>query len=309
MAAAGWPGASALIPLLAPLAGRLRRAPTVRPHAGVGPAVTWFDDYFTTELVDADTVAIGEPRYYQQNYSYLLRGHDRALLYDSGPGLRDLTPVVRDLTDLPVTATCSHLHYDHIGNLTRFEAVELLDHPAYRAAMRGDVLVPPARLHLGALERLPPPRVHVDGWYRAGTTVDLGGRRLQVLHLPGHTSDGMALHDADRNQLFVGDFAFPGGIFAFVPTSDLADYEAALRTVLDLIDDATTILVAHTGRVEAATVPVMARADLARLLATVREIRAGTARGRGLFPRRYRVDDRMAVLTDLRRNDRRHPAG
>ena len=34
-----------------------------------GPLVSWFDDYFTVEFIDSQTVAIGEPRYAQQNYN------------------------------------------------------------------------------------------------------------------------------------------------------------------------------------------------------------------------------------------------
>ena len=34
----------------------------------------WVDDYFLVEQIDPDTFAIGEPRYYQGNYSYLITG-------------------------------------------------------------------------------------------------------------------------------------------------------------------------------------------------------------------------------------------
>ena len=88
-------------------------------------SVTWFDDYFTLESIDSQTIAIGEPRYWQQNYSYLILGQSRAILFDSGPGLRDIKPAVASLTTLPVTVVSSHFHFDHVGNHTKFDQIAL----------------------------------------------------------------------------------------------------------------------------------------------------------------------------------------
>ena len=92
-----------------------------------------FDDYFVVEAIDPTTFAIGEPRYYQGNYSYLILGAQRAILFDAGTGLRDIEPVVRSLTRLPVTVIASHLHFDHVGALGRFEKTALVDEPSLRA--------------------------------------------------------------------------------------------------------------------------------------------------------------------------------
>jgi hydroxyacylglutathione hydrolase len=48
------------------------------------------DDYFAVEDLGDGTFAIGEPRYYQQNYSYLIVGQARAVLFDSGSGTREV---------------------------------------------------------------------------------------------------------------------------------------------------------------------------------------------------------------------------
>ena len=88
-------------------------------------SVTWFDDYFTLESIDSQTIAIGEPRYWQQNYSYLILGQSRTILFDSGPGLRDIKPAVASLTTLPVTVVSSHFHFDHVGNHTKFDQIAL----------------------------------------------------------------------------------------------------------------------------------------------------------------------------------------
>lgn len=96
------------------------------------PPLRWFDSYYVVADLGEGAYAIGEPRYGQCNFSYLIVGSRRALLFDTGPGIRDITPVVQALTTQPVEALPSHLHFDHVGNLARFQEVGLPDLPGLR---------------------------------------------------------------------------------------------------------------------------------------------------------------------------------
>src|SRR5690348_3432688 len=109
--------------------------PRLQPHVIVDPAPAkiakgrMFDDYFVVQDLGAGTFAIGEPRYYQQNYSYLIIGTKRALMFDSGSGTRDIGKVVKSLTSLPVTVMVSHLHFHRFGGIGPFDHVAMIDLP------------------------------------------------------------------------------------------------------------------------------------------------------------------------------------
>jgi len=44
-----------------------------------------------------------------------------------------------------------------------------------------------------------------------GDIIDLGGTKLKVFVVPGHTPGGLALYDADSKTLFSGDTVFSAG--------------------------------------------------------------------------------------------------
>jgi hydroxyacylglutathione hydrolase len=278
---------------------------THRPEQPVRGA--WFDDYFIVETIDAGTFAIGEPRYYQLNYSYLIVGAQRAVLFDAGTGNRDIVRVVRSLTKVPVTVIPSNLHFDHVGALGRFDHTALVDLPSLRGrADADDGIINLGRYEfLGFADGLPTPRIAVDEWWLPGTDVDLGGRRLRVLHTPGYTPTSASLYDAERHQLFAGDLIYPGKLYAFLPGASRREYLETARRLLALLDPETKIYTAHVADDPVIiSAPVLEVADLRALEATLVDIDSGKAVSTGSYPRIFPVRGPITFATGFAWNNR-----
>lgn len=211
--------------------------------------------------------------------SYLVEGDERAVLIDTGTGIAPLAPVVRRLTDRPVSVVLTHNHFDHVGGAHEFDRVAI--HPAGVAGLRagrpaGSLrgYVESARrllersaamraldarglnlLHPEQLLRPFPPGFDPDRYAippAAATEtlaeeqrLDLGGRALAILHTPGHSPDGVCLLEREARLLFTADTVYAGPLYAQTLGADLAAYLASLRRLAALADDVDLLLPGH----------------------------------------------------------------
>jgi hydroxyacylglutathione hydrolase len=263
------------------------------------------DDYFAVEDLGEGTFAIGEPRYYQQNYSYLIVGASRAILFDVGSGTRDISAVVAGLTTLPVTVIVSHLHFDHLGGIGPFANTAMIDLPDTRADVSGAYFRPSRYEYLGFVDGRGAPSIRVSEWLAPGVTIDLGGRSLRVLSTPGHTPTSVALFDPANRRLFIGDFIYPTTLYAFLPGASLSAYQATARMLLGMLPSDTVLWTAHCcRRNEGVSAPWLSMSDLRDLDAALTLVRAGEGRGGGFYPRRFPVNSEMTLATGFPWNNR-----
>lgn len=270
----------------------LSSMPSLPPHLEV------HDDYFVVERLDPLTIAISEPRYWQRNVSYLILGSQQAVLLDSGPGVRDILPLVKKLTALPVTVMASHLHYDHISALGRLGDAALVDLAYLRRQVNADGYFHlDQEQYLGAFEKRASNGFKVQKWLTPGSSIELGGRSLTILTTPGHTDDSMMLYDHLRHQLFSGDFIYPGYLVAILPGAHMGKYTATVEHLLTILPKDTLIFAGH-GAVEtdAWELPQLGYQDLLDLRLTLVGMRAGSVSSQALFPQQFRVNDRIAIL-------------
>ena len=214
--------------------------------------------WFEHEVVDDGLVRITEPHVdpFLRANLFLVRGRERDALVDSGLGIVPLREELTDLFERPVVAVATHRHFVHTGGLYEFDevAVHRADADAVTnaggfASLRTEDYEGhevsgydlPASL-LSALPRegfdvaeyevrpAPPTRILEDG-----DVVDLGDRRLTVLHLPGHTPGEIGLWEEETATLFSGDCVYESGILLDeLEGSNIEDYVASMRRLLDV---------------------------------------------------------------------------
>ena len=69
------------------------------------------DNWFTLDKIDDETFIISEYRHWEETHCYLLNGTQRSLLIDTGLGICNIYDEVIRLTDKPVTAVATHIHW------------------------------------------------------------------------------------------------------------------------------------------------------------------------------------------------------
>ena len=84
---------------------------------------------------------------------------------------------------------------------------------------------------MDAYKILPAPLTMLLG---EGDLVDLGDRRLRVLHLPGHSPDSIGLLDERDGLFFSGDAIYDDTLIDDLPDSDRTAYRATMARIIDL---------------------------------------------------------------------------
>ena len=200
-------------------------------------------DWFTIDTIDQDTYIISEYRHWEETHCYLLQGQEKSLLIDTGLGICDISAPVKALTDRPVAAAATHVHWDHIGGHRHFP--EFYAHRAELPWLQGSFPRTPEQVREMVLRNCDlPPDFHVDN-YRVfqgaparlledGDIIDLGGRQVEVFHTPGHSPGHMCFFERARGYLFTGDLIYQGTLFSSYPSTDPAAYLASTERVAAL---------------------------------------------------------------------------
>ena len=228
------------------------------------------DRWFDRRTVDESITLLWEPHVIplMQCNIWHVAGRDRDLVIDTGMGVGRLADELSDLVHKPVTAVATHSHGDHIGSHHEFDDVAI--HPLEAADLESphmqslDPLVAYGTAGIAMLEAAGyhvdapyfvsalPAGMTLDSFEQHGATItrllehgdvmDLGDRRFEVLHLPGHSPGSIGLWEAATGTLFSGDAIYDGPLLDMGSDADIADYCRTMEYLLTL-----PVTVVHGG--------------------------------------------------------------
>jgi hydroxyacylglutathione hydrolase len=156
---------------------------------------------------------------YEKPFLYLFFGHDRALLVDTGAGQSDAAIVVQELigkwlkrekrNSIALVVAHSHGHGDHVAGDKGFAGM-------------------PDTTMVAATVEAAQQAFGIANWPDQAGTIDLGGRVLDVIGIPGHQAAAVAYYDRQTGILLTGDNLYPGRLYI----SDFAQYLASTRRLV-----------------------------------------------------------------------------
>lgn len=142
---------------------------------------------------------------------FILEGNDKALVIDSGvSGTFSMKSIAETLSGLPSELINTHADSDHIAGNKDFDFCYMHedDLELYKKS---------------AAETVP---VH---FVKDGDIIDLGGRSIEIIHVPGHTPGSIALLDVSSRVLYAGDTIENSESYLFGEFRNMGNYISSLE--------------------------------------------------------------------------------
>ena len=173
-------------------------------------------DYFKVTKLENNIYRIHEPK---DIYTTVILGSEKALVIDNGHGFGNVKKVIESITDLPLMVVNTHGHLDHAGGNYLFDEVYINfeDIPTYYKyeEEKDLMLISYDKLFKEKGIQMFPDDFDRESFMKTTTKkflplenhqiIDLGGRKLEVIKVPGHTVGHVTFLDYETGILFSGD--------------------------------------------------------------------------------------------------------
>lgn len=217
---------------------------------------SWFKVY----EVGNEVYAIIEPYNYQEVISYLILGTEKAILFDTGMGFDSISKTVKEITKLPITVINSHSHYDHIGGNHEFNNIMSLNTNFTLNASKNGVdheFLKPELAKSALCYNMLPTTIDttnykiypykISNFIKDGQIIDIGQRKIEIISIPGHTPDAIALLDNESGYLWSGDTFYEGGIYLFSDGTNLNQYSESTKKLANVSSNLKKVFPAHNS--------------------------------------------------------------
>lgn len=210
-------------------------------------------DWFDVEQIDDDTFVISEYSHWEETHSYLLCGTKYSVLIDTGLGVENIRTVVDRITESPIHVLTTHAHWDHIGSHGSFHNIAIhelekgwLDNqfPLPLQVVKSNLTLKPCAF---------PKHFQLDDYnvfngpvsdtLQDNDLIDLGNRKIKVIHTPGHSPGHCCFYETERGYLYSGDLVYCGCLDAFYPTTNPELFRQSIMKIQQL--PVNRILPAH----------------------------------------------------------------
>ncbi len=167
--------------------------------------------------------------HYEKPFLYLIFGNDKAMLMDTGAGTTELASFVDGIvakwlarkkrSEIKLMVMHSHGHRDHVARDSQFKG-------------RAGIEFIPAEI----------PEVQkafaIGNWPEDVGKIDLGGRVIDVIPIPGHHPVAVALYDRRTAVLMTGDNVYPGRLY-------ITEWDAFVKSTQRLVDFTQGRIISH----------------------------------------------------------------
>lgn len=201
------------------------------------------NNWFKITKIDETTFAISENNHDEETNSFLLIGENKALLIDTGMGVSNILDVINSLTDKEIIVGITHAHWDHIGDIDKFNNVFIHENEApwlktfpisikqVQEELNKTSFPFPENFNLSSYKV---PRKDDLSFLNDNQIIDLGNRKIKCVFTPGHSPGHMCFYDLKKHYLFSGDLIYKGELDCYYDSTDPILYRESVHKLSSL---------------------------------------------------------------------------